>query len=147
MSTPAHPGRNLFVTLPVADLERSKAFFTALGFVFNPNFGDESSACMLVGEQAFVMLGTNERFAQVSKRPMGDPATHALATYTFSVPNRDDVNQLVDAALAAGAVEADPFEDLGFMCSRAFFDLDGHGWNIMWMDPAAVESGPPADAH
>ena len=135
----------LFLNLPVADLERSTAFFAKLGFGFNPAFTGESAACMLVGEQAFVMLLTRERFAEFSKLPMADPATHTLALYCFSVSSRDEVDAVSAAALAAGAVEADGAEDHGFMYSRSFFDLDGHGWQVMWMDPAA-EQGPEAFA-
>ena len=148
MTTPAHPGRTLFVTLPVADVERSTAFFTQLGFTFDPRFTDATAACMLVGEHASVMLGSREKFAELSKRPVGDPAAHALALYAFTVPSREDVDRVADAALAAGGVEADPLEDLGFMVSRSFFDLDGHGWQVMWLDPAMAEqeSAEPAAA-
>ncbi|QXG75560.1 glyoxalase [Modestobacter sp. L9-4] len=139
MTTPAHPGRMFFVTLPVADVARSRAFFTALGFTFDERFSGEGAACMQVGEQASVMLGSHETFAQHSKLPMADPRTHALALYSFDVPAREDVDRVVDTALAAGAVEADPLEDLGFMVSRSFFDLDGHGWQVMWTDPAAAQ--------
>nr|WP_241830434.1 VOC family protein [Parafrankia colletiae] len=142
MTTPAHPGRMLFVNIPVADLERSKAFFAKLGFSFNPSFTDETAACMLVGEQASVMLLSHQKFAEFSKLPMADPATHALALYCFSVSSREEVNTVTEAALAAGGVEADGLEDYGFMCSRSFFDLDGHGWQVMWMDPAAAQNGP-----
>ncbi|MDQ0933653.1 VOC family protein [Streptomyces turgidiscabies] len=143
-TTPAHAGRMLFVNIPVADLERSKAFFADLGFSFNPNFTDETSACMLVGEHAFVMLLSREKFAQFSKLPMADPTTHTLALYCFSVSSRDEVDKVSAAALAAGGSEADGAEDYGFMYSRSFFDLDGHGWQVMWMDPAAAEQGPEA---
>src|SRR4029079_725801 len=81
--TVTHPGRMLFVNLPVADLERSKAFFAKLGFSFNPNFTDDTAACMLVGEHAFVMLLTREKFAQFAKLPIADPTTHTLALYCF----------------------------------------------------------------
>ena len=146
MTSPAHPGRMLFVNMPVADLERSKAFFAELGFTFNPAFTDETAACMLVGEHAFVMLLTREKFAQFSKLPMADPAKQALALYSFSVSSRDEVDAVSAAALAAGGTEADDAEDYGFMYSRSFFDLDGHGWQVMWMDPAAAEQGPGAFA-
>jgi len=132
----------LFVTLPVADLERSKAFFAKLGFTFDPAFSGETAACMLVGEQASVMLGSHEAFNQVSHRPMADPRTHALALYCFSVASRDEVDTVADAAIAAGAQDHDDVQDFGFMRSRSFFDLDGHGWQVMWMDPAAAEVGP-----
>jgi predicted lactoylglutathione lyase len=146
MTTSSHPGRMLFVNLPVADLPRSKAFFAALGFTFNPMFEDESAACMLVGEHAFFMLLTQEKFTEFSTLPLADPTTHALALYCFSVGSREEVDAVSAAALAAGASEADDAEDLGFMYSRSFFDLDGHGWQIMWMDPAAAEQGPDAVA-
>src|SRR4051794_37080926 len=146
MTSPAHAGRMLFVNMPVADVERSKAFFAQLGFSYNPLFTDESAACMLVGEHAFVMLLTREKFAQFAKLPIADPATHTLALYCFSVSSRDEVDAVGAAALAAGGAEADDAEDYGFMYSRSFFDLDGHGWQIMWMDPAAAEQGPEAFA-
>ena len=102
MTTPAHPGRMLFVNIPVADLERSTAFFAGLGFSFNPMFADEPAACMLVGEHAFVMLLSRERFAQLAKLPIADPTTHTLALYCFSVASRDEVDAVGAAALAAG---------------------------------------------
>lgn len=142
MTTPEHAGRMLFVNMPVTDLERSKAFFAQLGFTFNPLFTDETAACMLVGEDAFVMLLTREKFAEFSKLPIADPTTHALSLFSFSVSSRDEVDAVSAAALAAGATEADDAEDYGFMYSRSFFDLDGHGWQVMWMDPAAAEQGP-----
>jgi predicted lactoylglutathione lyase len=142
MTTPAHAGRMLFVSIPVADVERSKAFFAALGFSYNPNFTDETAACMLIGEQASVMLLSREKFAQFSKLPIADPTTHALALYSISASSRDEVDALAAAALAAGGTEAEEPEDYGFMYARSFFDLDGHGWQVMWMDPAAAEQGP-----
>ena len=146
MTAPAHAGRMLFVNIPVADIERSKAFFARLGFSYNPMFTDETAACMLVGEQASVMLLSHETFAQFAKLPMADPTTHTLALYCFGVSSRDEVDAVTDAALAAGATDHDDTEDYGFMYSRSFFDLDGHGWQVMWMDPAAAQQGPEAFA-
>ena len=147
MTTPAHADRALFVTIPVADLERSKAFFAKLGFSYDPAFSGETAACMPIGEQAFVMLGTHEAFAKYSHRPMADPATHALSLFSFSVATRDEVDTVTEAALAAGATVADGPEDHGFMYTRSFFDLDGHGWQVMWMDPtAAPQDQEPAAA-
>ena len=141
MTDPAHPGRMLFVSLPVADLQRSKAFFAKLGFTFDPNFTDDTAARMLVGEQASVMLLGHRQLRELGELLMADPATHTLALYCFSVASREEVDTVSQAALAAGAVEADGLEDYGFMCSRSFFDLDGHGWQVMWMDPAATLQG------
>ena len=136
----------LFVNIPVTDLARSKAFFAKLGFSFNPALTDENAACMLVGEHAFVMLLTREKSAEFAKLPIADPTTHTLALYCFSVSSRDEVDAVSAAALAAGGTEADDAEDHGFMYSRSFLDLDGHGWQVMWMDPAAAEQGPEAFA-
>ncbi|MFE1307624.1 VOC family protein [Streptomyces sp. NPDC058755] len=91
-------------------------------------FTDETAACMLVGEHAFVMLLSREKFAEFAKLPMADPTTHTLALYCFSVSSREEVDTVSAAALAAGDSEADGAEDYGFMYSRSFFDLDGHGW-------------------
>jgi predicted lactoylglutathione lyase len=136
----------LFVNLPVEDLERSKAFFAKLGFSYHPGFTDETAAGMPVGEHAFVMLLSREKFAEFSKLPLADPTTHTLALYCFSVSSREEVDAVSAAALAAGGTEADDAEDHGFMYSRSFFDPDGHGWQVMWMDPTAVEQGPEAFA-
>jgi predicted lactoylglutathione lyase len=148
MTDLAHPGRMLFVNLPVANVERSKAFFAKLGFSFDPMMTDETAACMLVGEQAFVMLLSREKFAEFAKLPIADPTTHTLALYCFSVSSRDEVDTVSAAALAVGGTEVDEAEDHGFMYSRSFYDLDGHGWQVMWMDPAAANQGsePVADA-
>ena len=138
--------RMIFVNLPVSDLKQSRAFLEALGAINEPRFTDETAACMPVGEHAFVMLLSRERFAEFSKLPIADSTTHALALYSFSVSSRDEVDSVGAAALAAGGTEADGAEDYGFMYSRSFFDPDGHGWQVMWMDPAAVEQGPEAFA-
>ena len=143
-TTPAHASRMLFVSLPVRDLERSKAFFEWLGFDFNAKFTDETAACMVVGEQAFVVLLAHEKFAEFSKLPIADPTTHALALLCFGVASRDKVDTVADAAIAAGGQDHDDAQGDRFMYSRSFFDLDGHGWQVMWMDPAAAELGPEA---
>jgi uncharacterized protein len=135
MTITADPARTLFVTLPVTDVERSKAFFARLGFGFDPRFTDETAACMRIGDQASVMLLGREKFTQLSHRPVADPATHALALYSFGVATRDEVDTVAETALAAGATEADGPEDHGFMYTRSFFDLDGLGWQVMWMAP------------
>jgi len=141
-----HPGRTLFVTIPVADVARSTAFFSALGFPFDPAFSGEDGACMLVDDHARVMLLRRERFGDFSKLPLADATTHALALYSFSVASRDEVDAVSAAALAAGGTEADGAEDHGFMYSRSFFDPDGHGWQVQWFDPAAMEPAPEAAA-
>ena len=138
MTTPTTTGRTLFVTLPVADVARSTAFFSGLGFAFDPRFSDDgTAACMTVGDQASVMMLSREKFGEFSHRPIADATTHSLALFTFGVGSRDEVDTVGAAALAAGATEADGAEDHGYMYSRSFFDLDGHPWQVMWMDPDA----------
>jgi uncharacterized protein len=131
----------LFTTLPVEDAARSRAFFEALGFTNDPAFSDERSGCFPLGEGATVMLVERERFAELSPRPVGDPRSHALQLLAFTVPTREDVDRIGDAALAAGGEEAHPLEDEGFMVSRAFYDPDGHGWQVMWFAPAEGAEG------
>jgi uncharacterized protein len=135
--------RKLFVNIPVTDLQRSIDFFTALGFEFNPQFTDETTTCMLVGEDAYFMLLTRERFAGFSPKPIPDTATHAGALYGISAESRQEVDDLVHAALAAGGKPALDAQDQGFMYGWSFQDPDGHVWEVFWMDPAALES-PPA---
>ena len=147
MEIPQHPNRNLFVNIPVEDLDASVAFFTKLGFTFNPLFTDETATCMLVGEQAFFMLMIKSRFQEFTKgRPLADLSTQVPAMYAISVDSREQVDELVELAEAnGGSVIGEP-QDMGFMYSRAFGDLDGHYFELLWMDPAAAEAGPEAHA-
>lgn len=146
MDIPAHPSRSLIVNMPVADVARSKAFFLKLGFGLDPRSSDEGNNALIVfGNEASVMLSSRESFAKYSKLPAADPATHALALYTFTVASRDEVDTISATALAEGATEADGAEDFGFMYTRSFFDLDGHGWQIMWINPAHPANEKPAE--
>jgi predicted lactoylglutathione lyase len=128
----------LFVNLPVADLQRAVTFFEALGFRFNPQFTDATATCMLVGEDAYCMLLTRERFVGFSKRPLPDPVATAGAILALSVDSRAAVDAMVAAALAAGGSSTDAPEDHGFMYEHSFLDPDGHGWGVFWMDPGSV---------
>jgi predicted lactoylglutathione lyase len=135
--------RLMFLNLPVADLPASVAFFTALGFTFNPQFTDESATCMIVSEQAYVMLLVEPRFAAFATKPVADAHASTEALVCVSAESREDVDAFADAALAAGGTPAKEPMDHGFMYGRSFNDLDGHHWEVMWMDQAAVENGPP----
>ena len=131
MATPAHPGRTLFVSIPVSDLARSKAFFAQLGFSFNPAFSGATAACMLISEQASIMLLTREKFEEFSKVPVADPALQALALYAFCVASREEVDAVREAAVAAGAElrrPADAMEWGGY--SGAFADPEGYVWEV-----------------
>jgi uncharacterized protein len=134
--------RLLFLNLPVADLVASRAFFAALGFDFNEKFCDQGAACMIVSEQAYVMLLQRDRFAEFVTKPVADPDEATALTACVSAVDRAEVDSLADAALAAGAFAAKDPQDYGFMYQRSFHDLDGHLWEVAWMDPVAVEKGP-----
>lgn len=130
--------RKLFVNVPVGDLQRSIDFFESLGFTFNTQFTDATATCMLVGEDAYFMLLTREKFQEFSKRPVADSTRTTNALYAFSVNSRAEVDEIVGKAFAAGGSRAHDPQDHGFMYQWSFFDLDGHHWEVFWMDPAAV---------
>jgi predicted lactoylglutathione lyase len=133
--------RKLFVNIPVADLQRSITFFEALGFTFSPQFTDHTATCMVVGGDAYFMLLTREKFAGFSARPAADAATHTGALFAVSVESRDDVDEMVRKAVAAGGAHAVDAQDHGFMYGWSFYDPDGHHWEVFWMDPAAIPQG------
>ena len=135
---PATP-RKLFVNIPVSDVQRSIEFFEALGFSFNPQFTDATATCMLVGEDAYFMLLTRERFADFSKRPAGDPRAQTGALFALSVSSREEVDAMVRTAVAAGGAHAADPQDHGFMYGWSFYDLDGHHWEVFWMDPSVPQ--------
>ena len=137
----ATQSRLMFVNLPVADVAASKAYFGELGFGFDAKFTDDSCACMVVSEQAYVMLIDTARFADFTSKPIADAGT-TEAIVCVSADGREDVDALADAALGAGGTKANEPMDHGFMYGRSFHDLDGHLWEVMWMSQEAVEQGP-----
>jgi predicted lactoylglutathione lyase len=132
--------RQLYVNLAVDDLDRSVAFFTALGFTFDPRFTDETATSMVVGEDAYVMLLTKAKFAEFAKKPIVDAAAQTEVLLAVSAGSREGVDELADAALASGGAEANDPLDYGFMYSRSFQDPDGHVWEVVWMDEEAAEA-------
>lgn len=133
------PSRILYVNLSVQDLPRAKAFFGALGFTFNAQFTDDKAACMVVSEHAYVMLITEPFFRTFSTRETCDLRTQNEGLFGVSCASRGEVDALMERALAAGARDADKAQDHGFMYGRAFLDPDGHHWELLWVDPAAVQ--------
>lgn len=129
-----------FLNLPVKDLDASVAFFTELGFSFNPQFTDENATCMIISDHSYVMLLTEEYFRGFSKKPVPDTAASAEMILAIGLESREQVDEKTDRALAAGGSAAGDTMDEGFMYSRSFQDPDGHLWEFMWMDPAAVQS-------
>lgn len=130
--------RMIFVNLPVRDLDRSIAFFRRLGFEFNPQFTDEKAACMILNPQAYVMLLRTEFFQTFTKKALCDAHTHTEGLFALSCDSRAEVDELVRTAIEAGGAPAVDPMDHGFMYAWSFQDLDGHQWEVMWMDPATV---------
>ncbi|MEW2415184.1 VOC family protein [Streptomyces sp. NPDC046866] len=133
------PATMIFVNLPVKDLEASKAFWARLGYSCNPQFTDDTAACLVISDTIYAMLLTEPRFKEFTHKAIADTSTSTEALLCLSAESREKVDELVDAAVAAGAGEPRPARDHGFMYGRAFEDLEGHTWEIMWMDPAAVQ--------
>lgn len=123
----------IFVNLPVKELQRSVAFFTALGFTFNPRFTDDNATCMIVGENMFVMLLVERYFATFTKKPVADAKQKTEVLVALALENREAVDAMLDKALAAGGSEALPAQDHGFMYQRSFADPDGHQWEPFHM--------------
>jgi predicted lactoylglutathione lyase len=138
--------RSIFVNLPVADVAVSRAFFSALGFGFNKQFCDESTACLVIEENIFAMLMTPARFGDFVVGEVADPQKTTEVLLALSADSRDEVDRLKATALAHGGSEWKPDQDHGFMYGCSFADPDGHVWEAVWMDPA-VASGeaPPPD--
>jgi predicted lactoylglutathione lyase len=129
----------IFVNLPVHDLGRSIEFFTKLGYTFNPQFTDEQSTCMVISDTIYFMLLTEERFKGFTPKPIADAKSSTEALMSLALGSRQAVTAIVETALAAGAGHYKGPEDVGFMYSWGFEDLDGHIWEYFWMDPAHVE--------
>ncbi|MGE4428320.1 MAG: VOC family protein [Solirubrobacteraceae bacterium] len=132
----------IFVNITVSDLDASKAFFTKLGFEFNPDFTNEDCACMVVSDQGYVMLQTNESIRRFTRKDLVDSHTATEAILCVSAESREEVDTFADTALASGGTPSGDPQDYGFMYGRSFQDPDGHLWEVMWMDPAAAEVGP-----
>jgi uncharacterized protein len=130
------------VNVPVRDLSASRRFFGELGFAFDERFSDETAACMVVSDQASVMLLTEVRFADFTTKRVADARESTEAILAVSAASREGVDAFADAALGAGATHANEPMDYGFMYGRSFNDLDGHLWEVVWMSPEAVEHGP-----
>lgn len=130
--------RKIFVNLPVSHLGASVEFFTKLGFEFNPQFTDETATCMIVNDDAAVMLLVKDRFQDFTKKTICDATSQTEAILCLSADSREEVDSLVKTALAEGAKPANDAMDEGFMYGWSFQDLDGHLWEVLHMDESAV---------
>jgi predicted lactoylglutathione lyase len=135
----------MLVNLPVADLERAKAFYAAVGFTINPAFTDHNAACFFVEEDhSAIMLLTREFFQTMSDLPIGDPAVNPSVATAIYFDDRESVDTAVAAGTAAGGTEPHPAADYGFMYQRQLNDPDGNILELGYMDPVAAEQGPEA---
>jgi uncharacterized protein len=134
--------RQIFVNLPIKNMERSKAFFGALGFSFNPQFTNEQGACMVVADDIFVMLLVEPFFQTFIKKPISDANKITEVLVCLSCESRAEVDALVKKAVAAGAKIPNAPQDHGFMYGHGFEDLDGHIWELAYMDLSAAPPTP-----
>jgi len=131
----------IFVNLPVKDLDKSMAFFKAVGFSFNPQFTDTTAACMVMGNDIYAMLLTHDKVKEFSKKQIADAHKTTEVLTAVAVESKAKVNELADKAIKAGGSEAYSPKDYGFMFTRSFEDPDGHIWEVFWMDEAQVQKG------
>ncbi|MFD7434491.1 VOC family protein [Streptomyces sp. NPDC059861] len=129
----------IFVNLPVNDLDASKKFFTRLGYSLNEQFSDETAASVVISDTIVAMLLTKQKYGGFTKKEIVDATKSSQVLLCLSAESREKVDELVDNAIAAGGSATGETQDHGFMYGRAFDDLDGHTWEVVWMDPAAVE--------
>jgi uncharacterized protein len=134
--------RQIYVNLPIKNMERSKAFFGALGFSFNPQFTNEQGACMVITDTIYVMLLVEPFFQTFTKKQIADAGKTTEVLICLSCASRAEVDELVRKAIAAGASTPNAPQDHGFMYGHGFQDLDGHIWELMYMDPNAAPPHP-----
>ena len=138
----------MFVNLPVTDLERAKAFWTAIGGTINPKFTDHNAACVVIeDDHNYVMILRRDFFQTMTDLPIGDPATSPVASVSVFLESRAEVDRIAALALAAGGTEPREAADYGFMYQRGINDPDGNPFEFGWMDPVAAEQGPEAVAN
>ncbi|HEX4911943.1 MAG TPA: VOC family protein [Permianibacter sp.] len=135
-------GRQLYVNLPVSNVQKTKTFFSSLGFHFEPKFSNDDAICMIIADDIYVMLLAEPFFKRFIKKEISNAKHSTEVLLCLSCSSRQEVDALTDKALSAGGKLARDAQDLGFMYSQAFEDLDGHIWELMHMDPNAM----PANA-
>ncbi|MBW4484571.1 MAG: VOC family protein [Tildeniella torsiva UHER 1998/13D] len=131
-------GRKIFVNLPTQNLDQAIEFFTQLGFAFNPQFTDETATCMIVSDDIYVMLLTNDKFKTFTPNPICDATKSTEVLVCLSCDSREEVDSLVGKAVSGGGSTYNEPQDYGFMYAHGFQDLDGHIWELMYMEPGAV---------
>ncbi|MBD9729100.1 VOC family protein [Streptomyces caniscabiei] len=129
----------IFVNLPVNDLDASKKFFTELGYALNPQFSDDNAASVVISDTIVAMLLTKPFYATFTKKEIADATKASQVLLCLSAESRAKVDELVEKAVAAGGTASEKVQEMDFMYGRAFDDLDGHTWEVVWMDPSAIE--------
>ncbi|HSX97253.1 MAG TPA: VOC family protein [Streptomyces sp.] len=129
----------IFINLPVNDLDASKKFFTELGYALNPQFSDENAASVVISDTIVAMLLTKPFYSSFTKKEIADATRTSEVMLCLSAESRAKVDELVEKAVAAGGTASEKIQEMDFMYGRAFDDLDGHTWEVVWMDPAAIE--------
>jgi predicted lactoylglutathione lyase len=136
--------KQIFINLAVKDLEKSKHFYTQLGFESNPQFSDETSNCMVWSEHIFVMIMTHEKFTNFTTKALADTKTKLAGLFSLSVDSVGDLNKIMEGGLSAGGIEPNEMKDYGFMQQRTIEDFDGHTWEIFYMDISKFATEQPA---
>lgn len=126
--------KQLFINLAVSDLQKSMDFYTALGFSNNPQFSDDTAKCMVWSESIFLMIMTYEKFKTFITKPIADTKTNVAGLFSLSVNSVDEVNTIITNGLKAGGIEPTEMRDYGFMQQRTIEDMDGHTWEVFYMD-------------
>jgi predicted lactoylglutathione lyase len=126
--------KQVFINLPVKDLQKSLDFYIALGFTNNPQFSDDTAKCMVWSENIFVMIMTHEKFKTFATKPLADTKSNLAGLFSLSLDSLDEVNNVVTNGLKAGGTEPNELRDFGFMQQRTIEDLDGHTWEVFYMD-------------
>jgi len=129
----------IFVNLATNDVQASKKFFSELGYTINPQFTTDDCACVVISDTIVTMLLAKQRYTDFTKKEIADSTRTSEVLLCLSAESREKVDELVDRAIALGGTVGGETQDHGFMYGRAFDDLDGHTWEVMWMDPAAVQ--------
>lgn len=126
--------KQVFINLPVTDLQKSVDFYTAMGFTNNPQFSDNKGKCMVWSENIYVMLLTHEKFESFATKPIADTKSKLAGLFSLSVDSVDEVNTIVANGVKAGGIEPHEIRDYGFMQQRTIEDFDGHTWEVFYMD-------------
>jgi predicted lactoylglutathione lyase len=124
----------IFINLPVKDLNKSFDFYTAMGFTNNPQFSDETGKCMVWSENIFVMLLTHEKFKIFATKPIADTKSSLAGLFSLSTDSVEELNKIISNGLNAGGIEPHELRDYGFMQQRTIEDFDGHTWEVFYMD-------------